>query len=124
MATMRNEDYLEAIDAISKHNDKARVKDISAELGIGMPSVTEMLQKLHNSGYILYERYRGVRLTTKGKRIAEETRRKHVMLRKFLLSLGVSEKTADEDACRMEHILDKETIVRLTEFVGKRGIRQ
>ena len=117
MTTERTEDYLEAIDSIIGKKGYARVKDISEILGVGPSSVTEMFQKLNKTGYINYEKYGGVTLTSKGKKIAKDTKKKHIILHEFLLILGVDDKIADEDACRIEHVLNPETLDRLTKFV-------
>ncbi|MDO9536801.1 MAG: metal-dependent transcriptional regulator [Thermoplasmata archaeon] len=117
MATERSEDYLEAIDSIIGLKGYARVKDVSEILGVGPSSVTEMFQKLSEDGYINYEKYGGATLTSKGKKIAKNTRKKHQMLQDFLLILGVDDKIADMDACRVEHVLNPETLDRLTKFV-------
>jgi len=117
MATERTEDYLEVLDAIIIEKGYAQVKDVSKILGVGPSSVTEMFQKLSEAGYINYEKYGGATLTTKGKTIAKKTRKKHNTLKEFLLILGVNEKIADADACRIEHIVNPETMDRLTKFV-------
>jgi DtxR family Mn-dependent transcriptional regulator len=115
--TERTEDYLEAIDTIMEKKGYARVKDVSDVLGVALPSVTEMFQKLSEAGYINYEKYSGVTLTEGGKRIAKITREKHRILKEFLLILGVDEIVADADACRIEHVVNPETLDRLTKFV-------
>ncbi|MEX2737906.1 MAG: metal-dependent transcriptional regulator [Candidatus Wukongarchaeota archaeon] len=117
MTTERAEDYLKTLAAIIKGKGYAQVKDVSKILGVGASSVTEMFQKLSEAGYINYEKYGGVTLTAKGKKIAEETKEKYTVLRKFLLILGVKENTADEDACKIEHIAKPETIDKLAKFV-------
>ena len=117
MTTERTEDYLEAIYIIVELKGYARVKDISEVLGVGPSSVTEMFQKLSEDGYINYEKYGGATLTSKGKKIAKETKKKHEMLREFLLILGVDDKIADTDACKVEHVLNPESLDRLTKFV-------
>ena len=116
MTTERIEDYLEAIDNIIGKKGYAQVRDVSRLLNVGPSSVTEMFQKLNRLGYINYEKYGGVTLTSKGTKLAKETKVKHVMLREFLLILGVDDKIAEEDACRLEHILNPETLDRLTKF--------
>ena len=118
MTTGRNEDYLEAIYTVQKRKGYAKVKDISIILGVGAPSVTEMFKKLADENYVNYERYSGVTLTSKGKKIAIETREKHNTIREFLLILGVDEDIADEDACRIEHAVNPETMEYLTNFVN------
>ncbi len=117
MATERTEDYLEALDIIIEKKGYAQVKDVTKFLGVGASSVTEMFQKLGNAGYINYEKYSGVTLTKKGKNIAKKTRKKHDTLKEFLLIIGVDEKVANEDACKIEHIVNQETMNRLTKFV-------
>ena len=117
MATERTEDYLEVLDAIIIEKGYAKVKDVSKILGVGPSSVTEMFQKLSKAGYVNYEKYSGVTLTAKGKDIGKKTRKKHDTLKSFLLILGVDEKIADADACRIEHIVNHETMGRLTKFV-------
>ncbi len=117
MTTERNEDYLEALDAIIERKGYAQVKDVSKILGVAPSSVTEMFQKLGEADYVNYKKYGGVTLTSKGKRVAKKTRKKHNILKEFLLNLGVNEKISDKDACRMEHIVTPETMDRLTRFV-------
>jgi len=117
MTTERTEDYLEALDIIIEKKGYAQVKDVTKFLSVGASSVTEMFQKLGEAGYINYEKYSGVTLTSKGKNIAKKTRRKHDTLKKFLLIIGVDEKIANEDACKIEHIVNPKTMDRLTKFV-------
>ena len=117
MTTERTEDYLEALDIIIEKKGYAQVKDVTKFLGVGASSVTEMFQKLGDAGYINYEKYSGVTLTSKGKNIAKKTRKKHDTLKKFLLIIGVDEKIANEDACKIEHIVNPKTMDRLTKFV-------
>ena len=117
MTTDRAEDYLEAIDTIVERKGYAQVKDVSKILNLGPSSVTEMFQKLTKGGYINYEKYGGVTLTAKGRRLAKKTKAKHKMLHEFLIILGVEDTTADIDACKIEHVLTPETLDRLTKFV-------
>ena len=117
MATERIEDYLEAIQLIINKKGYARGKDVAQLLDISPSSVTEMFQKLSKNGYINYEKYSGVTLTEKGKTIAIKTQRTHDTIERFLLILGLDKKIAKEDACRIEHVLNPETIERLTKFV-------
>jgi DtxR family Mn-dependent transcriptional regulator len=117
MATERTEDYLETLEEIIEKKGYAKVKDVSKILGVGPSSVTEMFQKLNKMKYINYEKYGGVTLTPKGKKLAKDIKRKHKMLQDFLLILGVDNVIADEDACRIEHVLNPETLDRLTKFV-------
>ncbi len=115
--TKRTEDYLEAIDTIMERKGYARVKDISDILGVALPSVTEMFQKLSEAGLINYEKYSGVTLTETGREIAKKTKEKHEILKEFLMILGIDCIIADSDACKIEHVVDPETLDRLTKFV-------
>jgi len=117
MVTERTEDYLEVIYTIVESKGYAQVKDVSRILGVGFSSVTEMFQKLGETGYINYEKYGGVTLTQKGKSVAKKTKEKHDTLTKFLLILGIDGKIADEDACKIEHIVNPETMDRLRKFI-------
>ena len=117
MPSERTEDYLEALAFVIDEKGFAKVKDISEYLSVSPSSVTEMFQKLKQQKYINYEKYRGVTLTKKGHRIAVKTKKKHETLREFLCILGVPEHIANEDACRIEHVVNSETMKRLTTFV-------
>jgi len=117
MTSERTEDYLEALVQVINEKGFAKVKDISEELSVSPSSVTEMFQKLRKQEFIHYEKYRGVTLTEKGLNIAMRTKKKHETLREFLCILGVPETIANEDACRIEHVVNSETMKRLTKFV-------
>ncbi len=114
----RIEDYLEAIYSIIQTKGYVRTKDISMELEIKPPSVTEMLNKMKESGLIHYEKYGGITLTEQGKRIGKAVKNRHVTMRRFLKALLISDKIADIDACKLEHSLNPETIEQLTMFVN------
>jgi len=117
MPSERSEDYLEALLTIIEQKGYAQVKDVARVLGVSPASVTGMFDKLTEAGYINYEKYGGVTLTPEGEIIAMGTREKHETLKQFLEILGVGERIADEDACRIEHTVNPETMKRLTKFV-------
>ncbi|MCM1986932.1 metal-dependent transcriptional regulator [Methanococcoides seepicolus] len=117
MATERTEDYLKMLDSIIKKKGYARVKDVSEIMGLNPSSVTGMFKKLNREGYINYEKYGAVTLTPNGEEIARATEEKYDVLQEFLQILGVEAKTADEDACRIEHGLTHETLDVFTKFV-------
>lgn len=119
MTTERKEDYLKKIDKIVSEKGYAQVKDISRELDVGPSSVTGMLKKLTDEGYINYEKYGGVTLTQKGKETANSTNKKYAIIKDFLMALGVSEIVAEDDACKMEHVIAPDTydvFLRFCEF--------
>ena len=111
------EDYLEIIYIIQNKGEKVHTNDIASSFNINPSSVTEMFQKLSEEGYVNYKKYTGVTLTEKGKKLAIKTQRKHETLKNFLMILGIDEKIADEDACKIEHNVNPETMKRLRKFV-------
>jgi DtxR family Mn-dependent transcriptional regulator len=117
MTTERTEDYLKVIEKIIERKGYAQVKDVSRELDISSPSVTGMFKKLTKMGYINYEKYGGVTLTPDGEKIAKCTMEKHGVIKDFLLILGLDKDIADQDACKIEHVLAPETFKTLTKFV-------
>jgi DtxR family Mn-dependent transcriptional regulator len=110
------EDYLELIYDLQKERKRVHTNDIAAIFGINPASVTEIFQKLSDVGYINYEKYSGVILTGRGKKIAKQTKKKHNTLREFLLILGIDEEIAEKDACEMEHILHPRTLDMIIKF--------
>ncbi|RLG60397.1 transcriptional regulator MntR [Candidatus Geothermarchaeota archaeon] len=117
MRKKQTEDYVEAIYQLIRKSGYARVSDISSMLRVQPPSVTEMLQKLAKENLVIYERYKKVKLTPKGEKLAKEVIKKHETLKEFLRILGVDEKIAEKDACKIEHHVHPETMRRLTKFV-------
>ncbi len=111
------EDYVELVYIIQNKKEKVHTSDIASAFNINPASVTEIFQKLSDEGYINYEKYNGVTLTEKGKKIAMNTKKKHETLKNFLILLGVDEKIADEDACKIEHNIDQKTMGKLRKFV-------
>ena len=116
------EDYLEAIYLVEADKGYVRVKDIALKFDIKLSSVTGMMKKLEEEGFIKSEKYGPVELTQKGKAIARSVYSKHKLLNKFFLLLGVDKKTALEDACRAEHVLSKKTLDKIRKFVKEKGI--
>ena len=114
----RVEDYLEVVYDLIQTKGYARAVDIADRLNVKTPSVTSMIQKLDGMGLVAYERYRGLTLTEKGEKMARFTQQKHALIVKFLLTLGVEEKTANEDAEGIEHHVHKGTLNRIEHFVN------
>ncbi len=112
------EDYLEAIHTLALSNGEARVKDISQMLSVKMPSVAKAVLELKRLGCVKQVPYGSIELTKLGKECAERVFDRHTLLKSFLTRLGVSDTIADEDACRMEHILSAETLSRIEFFMN------
>ncbi len=111
------EDYVEVVYDLQKGKKPVHTNDIASALNISPASVTEIFQKLSKEGYIDYEKYSGVTLTEKGRQIARKTKKRHDTLTEFLLLLGINKKTAEKDACEMEHILHPDTMDTILKFV-------
>ncbi len=112
------EDYVERILIMQKENTVARVKDLANYFQVKAPSVVDALKKLKALGLIDHEFYGFVVLTPKGKAIAEEIYKKHLLLKDFLQKvLHVNGLVAEDDACKIEHYLSKETINHIIAFM-------
>ena len=113
------EDYLERIYELIEQKGYARVVDIAQALEIRQPSVTAMVQKLAQAGYLNYEKYRGLTLTEKGRAVAGAIRERHQILQRFFTLLAVPSETQEEDIEGIEHCLSPVTmsaLARLTDF--------
>jgi DtxR family Mn-dependent transcriptional regulator len=111
------EDYLEAIYHLVNENRVARVRDISARMGVNMSSVTGALRQLSSHNLVHYEPYEVITLTEAGLARAKEQARRHTILRNFLLNvLSLDPAVAEVNADRMEHAVDAETLERLVRF--------
>lgn len=117
--TDRMEDYLEVIYELVEQKGYATTVDISSYLNVSSPSVTKMMQKLDETGYLNYEKYRGIKLTNEGIRIARNIRNRHGLLAEFFMIIGVDEETANNDAEGIEHHLHPETMRKLEEFINE-----
>lgn len=113
----RVEDYLRAVYEIIEQKGYARIKDISRELGVRPSTVVEMMRKLHNIGFVVYEKYGGITLTPRGRDVAEAVKTRHDTFKKFLEIILVPENVAAKDAHVLEHRLDSKTILQFTRFV-------
>ncbi|MBM6829563.1 metal-dependent transcriptional regulator [Anaerotignum lactatifermentans] len=105
------ENYLETIYLLEQRTGYVRAIDIATELGFSKPSVSNAMKKLRAEGYISVEEKSRIVLTPEGRRIAEGTYERHCVIAAALMRIGVSEETALQDACRMEHILSEETFL-------------
>ena len=117
MTTRSMEDYLEAIWNLQDKKGYVKAKDIADKLEVTRPSVSEMIKKLSENEYIVYEKYGGIVFTAKGKKLAQEIKKRHTLLVEFLKIVGVDEENAQRDACKLEHDVSPETITCLLEFV-------
>jgi DtxR family Mn-dependent transcriptional regulator len=119
--TQALEMYVKTIHELEEEFGAAAPSDIAERLEVKAPSVTSALQKLDSLGMAEYQRYQHVNLTKKGREIAEMLERRNRTIRDFLLLIGVNEDIAIRDACEIEHIVHKETIDKLAQFLKKKA---
>ncbi|MGN0292577.1 MAG: metal-dependent transcriptional regulator [Lachnospiraceae bacterium] len=103
------ENYLETILMLQEANGYVRSIDVANKLNFSKPSVSVAMKNLRENGYITVENEGHLVLTNKGREIAEKMYERHKLLSRWLIFMGVSEETAMEDACRMEHVISVET---------------
>lgn len=113
MPTPSMEDYLERIYQLIESKGYARVSDIAETLEVHPSSVTKMVQKLDKMEYLIYERYRGLVLTSKGNKIGKRLVYRHELLEKFLHIIGVEEDKIYADVEGIEHHLSWDAIDRI-----------
>jgi DtxR family Mn-dependent transcriptional regulator len=116
--TASMEDYLEAIANLGGRRKVVRVSQISRKLGVKMPSVTSALKKLSEQELVEHERYGHIKLTPEGDRVARDVIYRHEALTRFFAqALGINRETAEEDACKIEHVISPLSMERLAKFV-------
>ena len=101
--------YLETILILKKQNEYVRSIDIAHTMDFSKPSVSRAIKLLKESQLIVVDDKGYIDFTDEGRRIAEKVYGRHQILTEFLVSIGVSAKQAEEDACRIEHIISDET---------------
>lgn len=112
--------YLETILVLYKKMEKVRAIDICKELEYSKPSVSVALSNLKKEGYVSVDSFGTIMLTEEGQRIAEKIYERHTVLCKTLMQLGVPEKTASEDACKIEHDISDETFEAIKKYISKK----
>ena len=118
MATPSMEDYIEQIYLLIEEKGYARVSDIAENLNVHPSSVTKMVQKLDQEEYLIYEKYRGLILTEKGKKIGKLLVFRHELLEKLLRTIGVKEENIYNDVEGIEHHLSWDAIDRIGDLVA------
>ncbi|WP_100331355.1 transcriptional regulator MntR [Bacillus xiapuensis] len=117
MPTPSMEDYIEQIYLLIDTKGYARVSDIAEALSVHPSSVTKMVQKLDRDEYLVYERYRGLILTDKGKNIGKRLVARHDLLEEFLRLIGVKEENIYNDVEGIEHHLSWDSIDRIADLI-------
>lgn len=111
------EDYLEAIYVFElKGENNIPSLKVAKTLNVSKAAVAKAMNRLHDEGYILKELYGQISLTEKGREIGRLVYDKHKTIKEFLIKIGVSEKNAEIDCCKIEHIVCSETLSKIKEF--------
>lgn len=111
------EDYLERIYKLIDEKGYARVSDIAEGLEVHPSSVTKMIQKLDKDNYLIYEKYRGLVLTNKGKKMGKRLVDRHQLLESFLMTIGVQDENIYQDVEGIEHHLSWDSITCIETLV-------
>ncbi len=111
--------YLETILRLSEKKEFVHAIDVANELGFSRPSVSIAIKALKENGYIEVLNNQALLLTEKGKNVANGVFEKHKVLTELLVRFGVNQTTAEEDACKIEHIISEETFNKIKEFLNK-----
>jgi DtxR family manganese transport transcriptional regulator len=118
-ATEIAQDYVEAIADLSASLGEARVTDLARRLGVTHVTVNRTLGRLQQAGFVQTRPYRAIFLTDNGKKLAEESKRRHETVAAFLRSLGVPEKVSELDAEGIEHHVSPETLAAFERMLKK-----
>ena len=112
------EDYLECILMLSRNQDIIHRIDVAKRMDVSQAAVNKAVKILVEKGYV-YEDGKHLYLSEEGKRYAEAVYEKHCIIRDYLVACGVSHASAEEDACRMEHLVSEETFSMMKRFLHK-----
>lgn len=113
------EDYLEAILVLQKKNGYVRSLDIAEYVGVTKPSISNATKLLREGGFLTMDASKMIHLTEVGKEVAERIYERHRILTEYLTAIGVDPKIAEEDACKIEHDISKETFDKMKEHWEK-----
>lgn len=114
--TQSEEDYLERIHELAADKGFARVSEVAGSLQVKQASVTNMVQRLGEQGYLDYEKYRGLVLTEKGREVACRIQQRHATLSRFFSALGLGTEVQQRDIEGIEHHLSAETLAALADL--------
>ena len=111
--------YLETIHILSQSNPVVRSIDIVEHMGYSKPSVSRAVGLLKNGGFISVNELGHIRLTEDGLAVAQRMYERHTLLREFLVRLGVDDAVADDDACKIEHVISDQSFDAIKRHAGK-----
>jgi len=113
--------YLETIYVLSQQRNFVRAIDVSEHMGYSKPSVSRAVSTLKKEGYITVSEEGALELTELGLNVAQTMYERHTVLTKLLIGLGVPPETADEDACRMEHVISDTSFAAIKAHLEQYG---
>lgn len=113
--------YLETILMLKKKNEYVRSIDVAHEMGFSKPSVSRAIKLLKESKLLIVDQKGYIDFTDEGREVAEKVYSRHTTLTRFLVGLGVNEQQAEEDACRLEHIISEESYLCIKEYLTKQS---
>ncbi len=111
--------YLETIYVLTQKSNTVRSIDVAESMGYSKPSVSRAVGILKRDGLLLMAKDGALTLTDEGISTAKKIFERHTLLTDFLKSIGVEEKTASDDACKIEHVISDETIMAIKNFIKK-----
>ena len=111
-----SEDYLETILILRQKNGNVRSIDIVNKLNYSKPSISIAMKKLKSEGMVEMDLNGYITLTPKGEEVAQRIYSRHKLLEKCLIAIGVEPETAEEEACRIEHVIDDDTYDKINAF--------
>ena len=114
------EDYLEAILMLQKEKGIVRSIDVAQHMGVSKPSVCHAVTTLKKGGFLTMDEDFSLHLTDVGQEVAEQTYEKHCFFTRLLTEAGVDPKTAERDACRMEHMISESSFRHLKQSMDKK----
>lgn len=114
------EDYLEAVLVIQKKKGMVRSIDVARHMEVSKPSVCHAVNTLKDGGFLVMDEDHFLRLTDIGREVAEKTYEKHCFFTRLLVDAGVEPKTAEQDACRMEHVISENSFQHLKQSIDKK----
>lgn len=118
------EDYLEAAYILKQKHGYVRNSMLCEYMNYAKSSISIAVKTLTKNGYVVRDKYGCIDLTEKGEKVAKEIYARHQLLQEFLVTIGVSEETANTDACHMEHAISEETFERLQQLVKSERLKK
>ena len=112
------EDYLEAILVLKQKNGLVRSLDVAEHMGVSKPSISNAVRLLREGGFLTMDEAKHLELTELGREVAERIYERHILLTRGLIALGVDPVVAEQDACRIEHDISRESFDKLKDFIA------